>query len=57
MGACAGSDNVGSPRVRKRSRPGLDTPDQRAALEGVKAQMVELEEVRVLPSAQLLNCK
>lgn len=57
MGACAGSDNVGSPRVRKRPRPGLDTPDQRAALEGVKAQMVELEEVRVLPSAQLLDCK
>ncbi|KAK9827993.1 hypothetical protein WJX81_006084 [Elliptochloris bilobata] len=41
----AGAEAVGSPRARKRPRAGVDTPEQRTALERAKAQMVELEEV------------
>jgi len=40
-----GAEPVGSPRARKRARPGVDTAEQRVALDRLKAQMVSLEEV------------
>ena len=38
---------MGCPRARKRVRPGIETAEQRAALDRLKGQMVELEEVKI----------
>lgn len=40
-----GPEVVGGPRARKRARPGIETAEQRVALERLKSQMVDLEEV------------